>query len=176
MASFRETAVAHLACGGEDLAASELDRLVRLPVASAGARQRFADEIVRRFGRRLTGEAIFAHERRYPLLSARRVVTTRQALALGASAAVAALAAWLWPDLLLAGLVGLMWLLFASSVFFRAALALWGAAPQVSEPEPRAVADADLPLYTILVPLYREAGIVADLARAMTALDYPGIR
>ncbi len=33
--------------------------------------------------------------------------------------------------------------------------------------------DADLPVYTILVPLYREAGVLPLLARALAALDYP---
>jgi cellulose synthase/poly-beta-1,6-N-acetylglucosamine synthase-like glycosyltransferase len=42
------------------------------------------------------------------------------------------------------------------------------AAPAASRP-----ADAALPLYTILVPLYREARVLPTLAKAMLALDYP---
>lgn len=33
--------------------------------------------------------------------------------------------------------------------------------------------DHELPTYTVLVPLYREASVVPDLAKAMLALDYP---
>src|SRR5690606_37994878 len=33
-----------------------------------------------------------------------------------------------------------------------------------------------LPIYTIIVPLYREAPVVAKLVRALRQLDYPGIR
>jgi len=32
------------------------------------------------------------------------------------------------------------------------------------------------PVYTVLVPLYREANVVPQLAQAMRQLDYPGIR
>lgn len=38
--------------------------------------------------------------------------------------------------------------------------------------EPRA-ADAELPVYTVLVPLFREAGMVPGLVAALRALDYP---
>ncbi|MGU3662946.1 glycosyltransferase family 2 protein [Methylobacterium sp. A49B] len=35
------------------------------------------------------------------------------------------------------------------------------------------LADADLPVYTVLVPLHREAAVVPQLIRALAALDYP---
>ena len=34
-------------------------------------------------------------------------------------------------------------------------------------------ADTDLPVYTLVVPLYREAGVVEDLCAALMKLDYP---
>lgn len=43
--------------------------------------------------------------------------------------------------------------------------------------EPRTIiepiSDRDLPVYTILVPLYREAAMVSDLVAAISALNYP---
>ena len=39
--------------------------------------------------------------------------------------------------------------------------------------EPPPLSDEALPTYSVLVPLYREADVVQDLARAMLALDYP---
>jgi glycosyltransferase XagB len=33
--------------------------------------------------------------------------------------------------------------------------------------------NADLPVYSILVPVYREAGMIPQMARALAALDYP---
>jgi hypothetical protein len=38
------------------------------------------------------------------------------------------------------------------------------------------VRDAELPIYTLIVALYREAPTVAGLIKALAALDYPGIR
>jgi len=35
------------------------------------------------------------------------------------------------------------------------------------------IADAELPRYTILVPLFREAGVLPDLVKRLRALDYP---
>ncbi|ART71962.1 N-acetylglucosaminyltransferase [Mycobacterium dioxanotrophicus] len=43
----------------------------------------------------------------------------------------------------------------------------------ISDEAARAIADADLPSYTILVPAYNEPEVVADLIGAMDALEYP---
>jgi glycosyltransferase XagB len=43
----------------------------------------------------------------------------------------------------------------------------------ISDEEARAIPDAELPPYTILVPAYNEPEIVGDLIGAMTALEYP---
>jgi hypothetical protein len=40
---------------------------------------------------------------------------------------------------------------------------------------PVQIADAGLPIYTIICALYREAAVVDDLVAAIRALDYPGI-
>ncbi len=43
-------------------------------------------------------------------------------------------------------------------------------------PAPPAVADADLPRYTILVPLFREANVLPQLVANLRALDYPATK
>lgn len=43
--------------------------------------------------------------------------------------------------------------------------------PALPKPEP--LSDKDLPIYTVLVPLYREADVVAQLVAAILAIDYP---
>nr|WP_249277024.1 glycosyltransferase [Rhodococcus sp. 06-621-2] len=43
----------------------------------------------------------------------------------------------------------------------------------ITDERARALTDAELPLYTILVPAYDEPEVVGDLIAAMTALDYP---
>ena len=44
--------------------------------------------------------------------------------------------------------------------------------PLTSTPAPR-LADEDLPAYTVIAPLYREAEVVAELVENLEALDYP---
>jgi cellulose synthase/poly-beta-1,6-N-acetylglucosamine synthase-like glycosyltransferase len=41
---------------------------------------------------------------------------------------------------------------------------------------PLRIADAELPVYTLLVPLYREANMVAGLAGTLARLDYPAAK
>ena len=43
----------------------------------------------------------------------------------------------------------------------------------VDEHDVAALDDRDLPIYTILVPLYHEAEVVGNLVSAIAALDYP---
>lgn len=43
----------------------------------------------------------------------------------------------------------------------------------VSQEEIDALEDRDLPIYTILVPLYKEAGVLPKLTRSINGLDYP---
>ena len=41
---------------------------------------------------------------------------------------------------------------------------------------PARIEDAELPVYTLLVPLYREANMLAGLTRALSRLDYPAAK
>lgn len=59
--------------------------------------------------------------------------------------------------------------LFLGVAAWRVALTLLGHPPEAPAPLP----DLDLPKYTVVCPLYREAGMVAALLRAIEALDYP---
>lgn len=55
-----------------------------------------------------------------------------------------------------------------------ALLRLWASVMPAGMPvAPRLLSDAELPVYTVLVPLRDEAQMVGQLARAMRALDYP---
>lgn len=63
-------------------------------------------------------------------------------------------------------------LCFIAIATLRLATCFEPVATNVPLPPPR-MADADLPVYTIVVPLYREANVVGALCRALTSLDYP---
>jgi cellulose synthase/poly-beta-1,6-N-acetylglucosamine synthase-like glycosyltransferase len=107
--------------------------------------------------------------RRMPELSARVVVTRPQALCLLLLAFVLALAVAARPLAACGGLIAATSVAFLASALFRAGLAWIGGRPH---PAP-AAASGDLPVYTILVPLYREANVLPRLARALLLIDYP---
>jgi cellulose synthase/poly-beta-1,6-N-acetylglucosamine synthase-like glycosyltransferase len=105
-----------------------------------------------------------------PQFSARRVVTRVQAIAFLIFSAVLLTAFVIRPaetaDIAVAGMsVG-----FICSLALRGVLALLGRQPG---PAVEVGNDQELPVYTILVPVYREAGMIPQLARALAVLDYP---
>jgi len=64
--------------------------------------------------------------------------------------------------------------LVLAAVFLTwAALRVFACVTQSQDVEKPAISDRELPVYTILIPLYREAGIVAELVEAISALNYP---
>jgi len=67
-------------------------------------------------------------------------------------------------------LVPLLGGVLAVSALAKLAAALTHREPRLA---PSALADADLPVYSVLIPLRDEAQMVPLLRRAMTALDYP---
>jgi cellulose synthase/poly-beta-1,6-N-acetylglucosamine synthase-like glycosyltransferase len=105
-------------------------------------------------------------------LSALRVLTRPQAVVAALTlAAIIGFGALAPHQLLEVAIVG-MSLLLAVVVLFRVAVALRGAGEPWVQPS-TLLEDADLPTYTILVPLYREAGVVTDLIASLAKLDYP---
>ncbi|MGI8609816.1 MAG: glycosyltransferase family 2 protein [Candidatus Dormibacteria bacterium] len=113
-----------------------------------------------------------------PEASAQEVLTHHQVIFLF----VLALLAVVGIGLLRAGffivLAGLVILLYAGVVAFRTYITYrggrYGHGATVSREELDQL--ADLPTYTILCPLFREAGVLPQLVRACAALDYPRAR
>ncbi|MBA2481568.1 MAG: glycosyltransferase [Planctomycetes bacterium] len=90
-----------------------------------------------------------------------------------------ALAVWWWHDqrgFLVGASVTLM-SLYAAIVGTKVIAVLCGLVRRhalvVDSAELRALADDSLPLYTIQVPMYREAAVLPDLVAALERLDYP---
>lgn len=83
-----------------------------------------------------------------------------------------------WPLMTLILLNGATTLVYALVVGFRFYTVLRGerlvdGALSEASRRPDVARDRDLPIYTILCPLYREAEVVEQFLRGMTALDYP---
>ncbi|MFZ4601468.1 MAG: glycosyltransferase [Caulobacterales bacterium] len=109
-----------------------------------------------------------------PSESARRRVTTNQAIVLVLLAGVVAAFAAFWPSAA-QGIAGFaLCALFIAFITLRLAAAAFVAAAPVGPPPIRW--SGELPIYSILCPLHREAAIAPDLVAALSKLDYPGAK
>lgn len=161
--------VFHVACG---LPAVRQARMLGLGVVGYGEAADFSAAIRAVHGQALLREATWGLARRMPLLSASRRLTPPQTLALVLFAAGIALAGWLLPGRLFVAVASAI-----SGCFFLAvvALRLLCLLPPVQRPEDRlpASADIDWPVYSVLVPLFRETAVLHQVIAALRLLRYP---
>ncbi|MGV6873035.1 glycosyltransferase [Pseudochelatococcus sp. B33] len=126
----------------------------------------------RRFRREIAEDATMGLAAHKPGFSYRDGPTGRQIKALGAVLAVCAGGAVLAPLALLQ-----FFMLAAGAVFLTMSLLRLVCLVEQRKPEPafpvRAVSDAELPVYTVIVPLFQEARVVPQLLHALVTLDYP---
>ena len=123
-------------------------------------------------------EAAWGLAARTPELSAATGLWRWQKAALAGITAAIGFGAAHAPETTLAVLLAVMAIPFLFVVALRSA-ALWllfTRADLAAEPAPVRVETELMPLYTVLVPLYREAGVVPHLLKALAALDYPAPR
>jgi hypothetical protein len=108
-----------------------------------------------------------------PEFSARQIASPAQVMAALAAATTIGAAAWFAPVWTLLGLNFL-----GAAFFFGVAALRFVAAGQSAAPLPKAsiAADADLPVYTILLPLHDEAAMIPDLVAALRRIDWPADR
>ncbi|WP_201402330.1 glycosyltransferase family 2 protein [Kaistia sp. 32K] len=121
----------------------------------------------------LLEEAVTGLDRDQPELSARRLLTPRQILGGFVLFLLLALAFWYDGRLVLQGFNLVAGFLFLALVMLRL-LAVSIVLERTMRPPPPLVVDRDrLPVYSVLVPLYDEAHMVADLVGALGRLDWP---
>jgi cellulose synthase/poly-beta-1,6-N-acetylglucosamine synthase-like glycosyltransferase len=114
-----------------------------------------------------------AHDlgRRHPGLSAEGAGNVRQRLGLLALVLCLCFLALSAPNVAISVAALLTLPIFLLLVLLRCGAAIEAIGPA---PPPRMrLKDDDLPVYTVLVPLCREASVVPDLVAALTRLDYP---
>ncbi|MFT4220126.1 MAG: glycosyltransferase [Microbacterium sp.] len=140
-------------------------------------RARFVDAYMSAFGSEVADEAGDGLHRRDPLLSAKTVLSRGQkAVGILILIAIAA-AAVLWPLACLIALVAISSVVFLASTLFKFTVALRGSrydlVDRVTADEIAELDDDELPIYTVLVPVFREARIVGRLVENLGRLDYP---
>jgi cellulose synthase/poly-beta-1,6-N-acetylglucosamine synthase-like glycosyltransferase len=120
-------------------------------------------------------------------MSAQRLLTRRQiGVAASAIVAVAAVVAvrmtlGVGPSTLQAAqvLFSALTLVYVGVIGFKALLMVGASKSlvmQFSDEDEWVIPDWDLPVYTVLVPLYREGAVLPDLVRRLGSIDYPPSR
>lgn len=158
-----------VACGRPALAVARADGLKVVAFAEASefiAAARIAH------GPALLDEATSGLKRRMPDLSASRRLTRWQAIASLLLLVLTAMAGLLLPGsavwLAASSIAGLF---FLSVIALRLLCLLPPVRPRAKDP-PR-LSDAELPVYSVLVPLFRETSVLNQLLKALTTIDYP---
>jgi cellulose synthase/poly-beta-1,6-N-acetylglucosamine synthase-like glycosyltransferase len=112
-----------------------------------------------------------------PELSAKQVITTPQAVVGWAIGMLLLLALFLAPTTTLITLSAAITMFYLLSFGFRFLLTWKGAHHSVdvsvTDEEVAALKPEDLPVYTVLVPMYREHEVLPILVHSMRRLDYP---
>ena len=129
------------------------------------------------FAERLESDAKWHLARTNAGASAHVVVTRGQKVALMIAAASVAAAAALSPGWTFLAVILAINVLFTAGILFKFIASLAGVRSslelEISDGDVAALTDAELPPYTILVPVYKEANIVGLLMDNLAGLDYP---
>jgi cellulose synthase/poly-beta-1,6-N-acetylglucosamine synthase-like glycosyltransferase len=110
-------------------------------------------------------------------LTARKTTSRGQVAAALAAAAILGLGVVRAPLSTAVGLIALATLAYLAALVYRLA-AFWLSLRDpglvvVTDEEARAMPDHDLPVYTVLVPAYREPSVIAALIGRLSELEYP---
>ncbi|MEQ1737775.1 MAG: glycosyltransferase, partial [Rhodoglobus sp.] len=115
--------------------------------------------------------------RQSPELSARVVFSRGQKVGLIATVAILLVLLVLFPSAVIVGLIAAVSLVFLAGTVFKFFIAMLGArfdvVERVSDADVAALNDRDVPKYSVLVPVFREANIVAQLVGNLGKIDYP---
>ena len=141
-------------------------------------REDIAHAVASRFGAELSHAAVHELEETDPEMSARRVISRGQAVALYVAVSLVAGGLAFEPVATLIALNALMTLFYFGSFVFKALLVWAGGTGQLAstraiDSEVRLLRDEDLPVFTILVPMFREPDVLPILVRALRNLHYP---
>lgn len=128
--------------------------------------------LARLYAEGLTRRALTRLAARWPHASAHRELTLKVRAGFAALLLAAAILAALLPELVLGVVAPILAVLYLAPAALRLIAALLGTFNPVREAIPR-LAEAELPAYSVMVPLRDEAELVPQLVNAMLALDYP---
>jgi glycosyltransferase XagB len=133
--------------------------------------------LLRIFGDDIADDAANELFRQNPRLSARQVLSRSQFTGLVFGVIALLLLLVMWPGAVIAWTLGIVSLVFLAGTLFKFAVSLRGArfdvVERISREKVLSLRDEHLPTYTVLVPVFREANIVAQPVGNLGDLDYP---
>ncbi|MEV7971751.1 glycosyltransferase [Cellulomonas sp. NPDC089187] len=140
-------------------------------------RWEFQQTVLDLYGAQLRDRASLGLWGRSPAQSARTVLVPWQRVVVIVALVAVALAVWASPRAMVVALSVLVGVAFLIGTGFKFWASISGARMErVARADPDALAvlrEDELPRYTVLVPVYKEANIVANLIENLGALDYP---
>lgn len=114
---------------------------------------------------------------RNPELSARVTFSRGQKVGLAVFGAILLALLIFFPVQVVIGIITVISVVFFAGTLFKFFVAMLGAkydvVERVTDADVAALTDMELPKYTVLVPVFREANIVAQLVANLGKLDYP---
>ncbi|AOV17455.1 glycosyl transferase [Acidihalobacter aeolianus] len=139
------------------------------------------DRYLRRCYRQIILErSVYGLYTQHQEVSAYTVLTVSQYVAMAVLIVGGFLALVQHPTATLIGLNVLVTLFFFVNVVFKFGLGMAGAFAEndidITDEQVAELQDDELPFYTVLVPVYREAGIVNRVMEHVAALDYPSAK
>lgn len=132
---------------------------------------------LRLFRAEIADEAANELWRQNPAMSARITFSRGQKILGAVGALLLLVCAVLWPIATAVGALTVTSLVFLAGTSFKFIVAMRGArydvVERITRAQVHALVDRDLPRYTVLVPVFREANIVGQLIRNLGGIDYP---
>ncbi|HTL41782.1 MAG TPA: glycosyltransferase [Pseudolysinimonas sp.] len=129
------------------------------------------------FHREIAHDAANTLHTRNPELSARTTFSRGQKVGLVVLGVALLTLLVFFPVQAIIGVITVISLVFFAGTLFKFFVAMLGAkfdvVERVSDADVAALTDTELPKYTVLVPVFREANIVAQLVANLGKLDYP---
>ncbi len=130
------------------------------------------------FGAHFTHLAVFGLSEADPAVSARRVITRRQGVALYLILSAMAAGLAFAPLATFIALNAFMTLFYLGAFLFKLVLVWFGGLGQAEsaaaiDASVRQLDESQLPVFTILVPMFREPDVLPILTRALRTMDYP---
>lgn len=129
------------------------------------------------FGNDLTDRSLNALYEQNPQMSARVVFDDRQLFGVLVLLAAVLFCLHEWPVPTLIGINLFIAVFYLCTFGLRALLSWKGSARiveyKINDTEVAGLSDAELPVYTVLVPMYKEPEVLPILANALRRMDYP---